>query len=259
MTSPGTPEPPRPVPGRQPAPLYRAKAVQALDSTDRLDQLLPVTSLRLWLIAVAAAILVLGGVAYAAVTPRNVTVTGGGRIVDKGGVTLVTASVPGQFGKYTVAAGSKVELGQLVGYVVSGDRKVPQRAQRAGTLLGYLLRPGDPVDVGEWIAEIARKVDDGTTALMMVDPDEAAKLVAGQPVTLSVIGGPTVSGQVGPQRSGALSPARVQEGLGLLEPPSEPMVVIELDLDEPAPPGVEFEAVVLVSERTLLRQLLGMS
>lgn len=246
-------------PGPPPAPLYRAQAVQALDSTDRLDQLLPVTSLRLWLIAVAAAVLVLGGVAYAAVTPRNVTVTGGGRIVDKGGVTLVTATVPGQFGTYTVAPGSTVELGQLVGYVVSGDRKVPQRAQRGGTLLGYLLRPGDPVEVGEWIAEIARKVDDGTTALMMVDPDESAKLVEGQPVTLAVIGGPTVPGKVGSQRSDALAPDRVQEGLGLLEPPTSPMVVVELVLDEPAPPGYEFEAVVLVSERTLLRQLLGMS
>lgn len=78
-------------------------------------------------------------------------------------------------------------------------------------------------------------------------------------MTVVVEDGPTVQGTVGNDRSPALSPDRVQEGLGLLEPPAGPSSVIALHLESPAPPGYEFTATVLVSKQTLLRQLLGLS
>lgn len=245
-------------PSRQRSPLYRAEAVEALESSDRLDELLPVTSLRIWLLALAALVLVAGALAYAVVTPRNVTVPGSGRVVGNEGVTLVTATAAGQFGRVQLKAPSEVRAGQAVAEVVTDNGNVPQLAQRNGTLLGYLVRPGDPIKVGTWIAEIANKVDDGRTALMILDPDGAGKVVEGMPVTLQVTGGPEVQGVVGADRSGVLSPERVQEGLGLLEPPPGPREVIAVKLDVPAPRGYEFTGTVLVSERTLLQQLLGM-
>lgn len=238
---------------------YRPHTVKALDSSERLDELLPVTSLRLWLLALAAAVLMIATVTYAAVTPRDVTVTGEGRIVGNGGVVLVTSTAEGQFGHFVVKDGQRVKVGQLVGYVLTADGPVGQRAQVSGTLLGYLRRPGDPVEVGGWIAEVANKVDDGTTALMIVPPDEAGKLQEGQSVVVSVTGGSQVRGVVGPDRSDAMAADAVQEGLGMIEPPDGARVVVQLKLDDPAPPGYEFTAVVLVSERTLLQQLLGIS
>lgn len=247
---------PRPEP---PSPVYRSTAVNSIATTERLDDLLPVTSPRMWLLAVAAAALVLGLLAYAVVTPRNVTVSGGGRVVGTQGVTLVTSTVDGQFGRVHVKPETKVRAGQVVAEVITGDGPVKQRAQRNGILLGYLPRPGDPVKVGSWIAEISNRIDDGRTALMIVEPDEAGKVQAGMPVTVSVVGGPQVQGVVGEDRSDVLSAERVQEGLGMLDPPPGPQVVIVLDLEDAAPRGYEIDATVLVSERTLLQQLLGIS
>lgn len=246
-------------PSRLQSPLYRAEAVEALESSDRLDQLLPVTSLRIWLLALAALVLVAGALAYAVVTPRNVTVPGSGRVVGNEGVTLVTATADGQFGRVRLKAPVEVRTGQSVAEVVTENGKVPQLAQRNGTLLGYLVRAGDPVKVGTWLAEIANRVDDGRTALMIIEPDEAGKVSEGMPVTVQVTGGSEVHGVVGADRSGVLSPQRVQEGLGLLEPPPGPREVIAVKLDEAAPRGYEFTGTVLVSERTLLQQLLGTS
>lgn len=248
-----------PEPRESPEPRYRAQALQALESGERLNTLLPVTKLRLWLLALAAALVVAAVLAYAAVTPRDVTVSGGGRITGENGVALVTSSAAGQFGTLMLDPGTEVKVGDVVAHVVSDSGRVTQRAQTAGILLGYLPRPGDPIDVGEWLAEVSSEVDDGRTAMMMVQPDEAEKVSEGQPVTLNVIGGPSLSGRIGPDRTPALAPDRVQEGLGLLEPPDGPRVIVELQLDETAPRGYEFEATVLVSDRTLLQQLVGAS
>lgn len=259
MTTP-PPKPPTKPPTQAPqsSPIYRTSAVQSLESSERLDELLPVTSLRVWLLAGAAAVLVLGLLGYAAITPRNVTVSGGGRVVGNQGVTLVTATAAGQFGRFSVPPETTVRAGQVVAEVISGDRVIPQRAQRSGILLGYLPRPGDPVQVGTWIAEISNKIDDGRTALMFVDPEEAGKVTQGMPVSVSVVGGPVVDGTVGADRSDVMSADRVQEGLGLLESPPGPQVVLVVELGQTAPRGYEIDATVLVSERTLLKQLLGM-
>ena len=242
-----------------PAPLYRQQAMESIESRERLDELLPVTSLRAWLLAAAAGVLVLGLLVYAAVTPRNVTVSGEGRVVGKQGVTLVTATVAGQFGRTLVDPMTEVRIGDVVAEVINGDRTVKQRAMRNGILLGYLFRPGDPVKVGSWLAEISNRIDDGRTALMMVDPQEAGKVEAGMPVKVVVPGGPEVTGVVGKDRSDVFAPDRVQEGMGMLEPPAGPQVILVVKLDEVAPRGYEIEATVLVSERTLLQQLLGMT
>ncbi len=244
---------------QKPSRIYRPAAVESAQSSDRLDELLPVTSLRVWMLALAAVSLVLGLLAYAAITPRNVTVSGNGRVVGEQGVTLVTSTAAGQFGRLHVKPETEVTAGQVVAEVITENGPVKQRAQRNGILLGYLPRPGDPVAVGTWLAEISNRIDDGLTALLMVEPSQAGKVQAGMPLTISVGGGPQVRGVVGEQRSDALSAERVQEGLGMLEPPAGPQVIIVAELQEAAPRGYEVDGTILVSERTLLQQLLGMS
>ena len=92
---------------------------------------------------------------------------------------------------------------------------------------------------------------------MFVDPDEAGKVTEGMPVTVSVVGGPVVPAPSAP--TAATSWRRpVQEGSGNAGAAPRPAVVIALDLDEAAPRGYEIDATILVSERTLLKQLLGM-
>lgn len=236
---------------------YRSAALEANESSARLDELLPVTSLRIWLLAVAAAVLIAAAVAYTAITPRNVTVDGSGRVVGDGGIGLVTSTANGQFGSFTLEPGSHVTVGQHIADVVANTGTVPQYSQVDGTLLGYLPSPGAPVTTGAWLAQVTLKVDDGKVGLIMVSPEEAGKVQTGQPVTVSIVGGPVLAATIGPNRTPALSAPRVQEGLGTLDPPLGPRVVVEVLFTEPAPVGDEFTAVILVSERTLLGQLLG--
>ena len=238
---------------------YRAEALAANESSERLDELLPVTSLRLWLLAVAAVVIIAAAIAYTVITPRNVTVTGEGRVVGDGGIGLVTSTANGQFGSFGLAPGTRVKVGQKVAEIITATGPVPQFTQVEGTLLGYIPSAGAPLKVGDWLSQVTLKVDDGKVGLVTVLPDEAGKVKEGQPVTVNITGGPVLQGRIGPNRSPVLSAPRVQEGIGTLDPPAGPRVVIEVMFDQPAPPGYEFTAVILVSERTLLEQLLGLS
>lgn len=245
-------------------PAFRSQALAAQESSDRLDELLPVTSPRLWLLAVGAAIILVALVAYTAITPRNLTVAGSGRVVGDGGIGLVTSTAAGQFGAVTADPGSRVTIGQQVAEVITANGPVPQYSQVEGTLLGFLPSPGAPITVGEWLAQVTLKVDNGEVGLLSVLPSDAAKVKEGMPVTVTIVdapdGTPTqMQGRIGPNRSPTYDPDIIQEGLGTLEPPPGPRVVIEVLFDTPAPSGYEFNAVVLVSERTLLQQLLGLS
>jgi hypothetical protein len=240
-------------------PAFRPDAVESTESSERLDELLPVTSLRLWLIALAAAILVGAAVAYTAVTTRNVVVAGEGRVIGDGGIGLVTSTADGQFGSFSVEPGQRVTVGQRIADVITATGPVPQYTQVEGTLLGYLPSSGAPLKVGDWIAQVTLKVDDGTVGLVTVAPSEASKVREGQPVKVAITDGPMLVGHIGPDRSPALAAARIQEGMGTLDPPSGPRVAIEVLFDEPAPAGDEFTAQIMVSQRTLLQQLLGLS
>ena len=52
-------------------PTFRAEAVAANESSERLDELLPVTSLRIWLLALAAVVIIGAAIAYTAITPAT--------------------------------------------------------------------------------------------------------------------------------------------------------------------------------------------
>ena len=71
--------------------MYRSQALRAMESShEEIERLLPVTSWRLWLAAVAAGLLVLAGLLYAAADSRTVTVAGDGR-------SRTVRGAPGQF------------------------------------------------------------------------------------------------------------------------------------------------------------------
>lgn len=228
------------------------------DRGRRLEELLPVTSRRLWVAALAAAILIGATLAYTLVTPRNVTVATTGRVIGPGGVGLVTANTAGQLGANLLEPGVDVGVGDKVAEVITPAGPVPQYSQVEGVLLGYITSPGGPIEVGEWLAQVALKEDDPHTALILVLPDEAAQIDAGMAVSGVAENGDEIVGSIGDNRSTLLPPWVVQEGMGTTEQPDGPRIVIEVVLEEPGPVGWEFTATVMVSERTLFEQLLGL-
>lgn len=244
--------------------MYRSQALRAMESHEEIERLLPVTSWRLWLAAVAAGLLVLAGLLYAAADSRTVTVAGDGRVTDGSGVRLVSSSVAGQLTSFDVEPGQTVGKDQVVGYVRSGDALIAQRTANAGRVIGSLLRPGDPVQVGTWLMEVAATETDGKQALIAFSLTDGAKVHSGQPVTITVTGALGGSeGKIYPGTVAEVSPplraVDVELGLALLEPPKEKQIVAAVTLDQPLEPGSVVSAVVTVSQRNLLQSMLGLS
>jgi biotin carboxyl carrier protein len=241
-----------------------AASAPTLESHEDLEQLLPVSSWRGWLIAACGVMLVAAALLYASTASRLVTVPGIGRATDPNGIRLVSATVAGQMDDYLVKPGERVTDGQIVAYVMTGDSRVPQRTQNSGTVLEDVVRPGDPVQVGDWILEIASTETDGERVIVSFSLEDGQRLQVGQPATVTSSGtiaqpnALTVEGTVS-AISDPLLPSDVEVGLALREPPEDQQIVAEITLDEPVGPGALVTAEVTVSERNLLQQLLGLS
>lgn len=245
-------------------PVYRATALDAMESHEDIERLLPVTTWRGCLLAVAGVALVGAALLYAASDSRLVTVTGSGRVADGYGIRLVSASVSGQVATIDVEAGEKVSANQVVATIAAGDRLIQQRTPNAGTVIGSLWRPGDPVEAGDWLMEISSSESDGKQALIALTIEAGQQVEKDMSATVTVTGaldeavGRAVSGTV----LGKTDPLRASEvelGLALLEPPDGKQIVVGIALDEPIDAGSAVDATVTVSERNLLQQLLGVS
>ena len=252
------------VPPERPNPLYRAPAMHALESHEDIERLLPVTNVRSWLIALAGLLILAAAVLYAASDSRLLTVSGHGRVADGQGVRLVTSSVAGQLASFEVEEGDDVVAGQIVAYVTSGDQRVPQRTVNAGTVVGGLWRPGDPIRVGDWLMEVASSDSDGRQVLVAFTVEDGQQVREGQDAVVTVTGalndtaGRIVNGTV----LAVTDPVRATEielGLALLIPPDGPQIVGAVEVDEALEPGSAVDVTVTVSERNLLQQMLGLS
>lgn len=243
---------------------YRPQAVDAMTSHDDIEQLLPVTSWRGWLIALSALLLIGAAVLYASADARAITVTGPGRVTDGNGIRLVTATVDGQVATIDMEPGDKVAAGQVVASVTAGTQVVAQRSPNAGLVIGPLVRPGDAVNTGDWIMEIASTDADGMQALVTLNLEDGHKVSAGQPAEVFVVGsledpqGSMVTGKV-VAISDPLRSSEVEIGLAMLQPPEGEQIVAAIKLDERLAPGSIVDVTITVSRENLLRKLLGLS
>ncbi|MEI8084449.1 MAG: HlyD family efflux transporter periplasmic adaptor subunit [Actinomycetes bacterium] len=245
----------------------REQAVVAMESHEDIERLLPVTSWRYWMIALACLLLVVAAVLYAAATYKTITVTGSGRASDLYGVRLVTATVSGQFDDFEVTSGQTVKDGQIIGYIVAGDQRVPQRAQVDGTVLELAQRPGDPVKVGDRLTTISASSSDGRLVLATFSMADGSRLARGQKASVTVeaslsqdIGGiGTVATGVVTELVKGILADDVYLGLALPARPSGDQTVAVIKLEESVSPGSVVRVDVIVSERNLLQQVLGRS
>jgi multidrug efflux pump subunit AcrA (membrane-fusion protein) len=245
----------------------RKQAIVAMDSHEDIERLLPVTSWRSWFIALACLLLVAAGLLYAAATYRTITVSGIGRASDLYGVRLVTATVTGQFDDFAVTSGDTVKDGQIIGYIITGDQRIPQRSQVDGTVLELALRPGDPVKVGDRLTTVSASSSDGKLVLATFSMADGNRIEQGQQARVTVqeslsrdAGGVgTVVAGVVTERVTGLHAEDVYLGLALREQPSEDQTVAVIALEQPVSPGAIVRVEIIVSERNLLQQVLGRS
>ncbi|MEP6779200.1 MAG: NHLP bacteriocin system secretion protein [Gemmatimonadaceae bacterium] len=97
-----------------PAPRFRASALQRAESTEGLDSLMAVTTIRGWVALAGLAALVVGALTWGILGRVPQIVTGQGIMVREGGLFRIQASGTGQIESVTATPGTAVRKGQTV-------------------------------------------------------------------------------------------------------------------------------------------------
>ena len=127
-------------------------AVEQASSADPVSEIaarLPATDRRGWTLLVAMALLILAGLLWAVFGRAPDTVSGAGMIVPAGGFVDIGTSVSGRVTQVLVGPGDRVEKGQPVATLASGDGAVEQvLATVPGTVATIVARQGGTTEPG---------------------------------------------------------------------------------------------------------------
>jgi HlyD family secretion protein len=110
-------------PGAPPASLFRATALQKLDSPERLDLAVIVVRPVAWMLLLVASLLVTAAVAGSILVRIPVKVAADGMLLTAEGVREVSASASGQLMDIQVHLGDSVKEGQAIAHVEQADLK----------------------------------------------------------------------------------------------------------------------------------------
>ena len=94
--------------------IFREAALERLVAPERLDQGLRIVGRPTWVVQLALAVLVAGGLIWSVVLTVPVTVPGQGILLSPGGLLDVTADNPGRLLSFSVAVGDKIKAGTAV-------------------------------------------------------------------------------------------------------------------------------------------------
>lgn len=101
--------------------LYRDASLEKISSSDRLDEMLSVTTSRAWIALVAAGLVVVATVGWGFFGSIPVRVQGEGMLIRSGGLYDVEARGPGQTVEVFVRPGERVDSGRTVARVAQPD------------------------------------------------------------------------------------------------------------------------------------------
>ncbi len=185
---PGAPAAADPTPaGRPPGPagMFRQQALQGLSARDTLDNLLTITSARLWIALTACAVAVAAAVIWSIAGSAPTTVSGTGIILPASGVVDATALSQGTVTNVPIVTGIQVADGQPIALLTSptaGTSAVG--APIAGTIAEIYVTPGTFVEPGTPIAEML-PLGSPMSALMFVGAGEGKALRVGMRADIS--------------------------------------------------------------------------
>lgn len=231
--------------------LFRAQALRQLDVATEIDNQLPLVPRRTWLIVAGMVILALVGVGWAALTPSQTSITATGRVVEAGGISLISTMVSGTIASATPASGDDVEAGQTTFEVMTGDVNIPVTSMASGTVWQVLTQMGAGVDAGAILATVLPRGSERSVLLVVPEPT-ARGLGSGQ--TAIIDGSP--NGQV-VAVSAPLPSTDVSPKVGLPLSPDQLYVIVTVELDNPITPGAEVQGRIILTEQSVLSKLLG--
>ncbi len=255
-------------------PLFRAEAVAAIDSVDRLDEAITIVSARSALALTAILVLVAIAVVWACFGTIPVTVQGHGVILAGSGTVQLIVTKDGTILTVDVAVGDGVTRGEAIARErTAAGAIVALRASQSGTVIEITRAAGVFVHAGDSVASIAsaaplraivfvpvasdRHVEDGMTASVV-------------PVDVPGLGGRGLQAQVVgvapyPASAERIRNALQDDSLAAQFAAAEPVREVQLELQQrpdgsliwngiggaTAPPagGTPCTATILVKER----------
>ncbi len=234
--------------------LFRAKALAQVDIPKQIDNLLPVTTPKIWIAIAGVAVTLVAGGIYAAATPVITSVEAVGRAVAPSGVTTVEAESDLILVSTPFAEDSSVVAGDVVatGLDTSGASR-DLVGPVDGSVWQILASPGQTLSRGEAVLTIL-PAGSSETVLVPIPEQFASGIAVGQRAELSG-GGSVTGGEVVNVSDTPLPGDRTSELLGLPLDRNASYIYVTLSPDEPRFPGEEVFASIIESESTLLSEL----
>jgi multidrug efflux pump subunit AcrA (membrane-fusion protein) len=236
--------------------LFRAKALAQVDIPKQIDNLLPITSPKIWLAIAGVAGVLVAAIIYAAGTPQVTSVTATGRAVAESGVVTVGTIDEVALNRIEVTEGIEVRQGELLAEGTgNGGATVTLTAPSDGTIWQILASPGQALAAGTSVFTILPPGSD-TQVLVPVSQDLARGLQVGQ--TAQILGsGFAVSGTVTEVSETPLPSDRASDLVNVTLDPADSYVTVLISTDETVTPGAQVTVQIIESESTLLSELVN--
>jgi multidrug resistance efflux pump len=236
--------------------LFRAKALAQVDIPKQIDNLLPITSPKIWIAIAGVAGVLVAAIIYAAGTPQVTSVTTTGRAVAESGVVTVGTIDEIVLNKTEVTEGIQVRQGELLAEGSgAGGATVTLTAPADGTIWQILASPGQVLAGGTAVLTILPPGSD-TQVFVPVPQEVSGGVQVGQSV--QILGSDfAVSGTVSAISATPLPSERAAALTGLTLNPADSYIEVSISTDQAITPGAQVTVEIIKSESTLLRELVN--
>ena len=240
-------------------PQFRAQALRQLDVPATLDNLLLLTSRRIWLAILGIAVALTAGLVYAGSTVRVESVAAEGRAVAPPGIINAASPTAGVITSVLRAKGEAVTAGQTLAVGRSADgADLSVVSPLPGTTWQQLAAAGAVVAQGSVVTQLLPP-DSGSLLMLQVPESQAGPIAVGQRVDVTYGATGTATGSITAIDTAPMPAAVADTSLAMsTEQTGEPVVMVTVTADPQVPPGEAVTAEVVQSERTLLESLLGL-
>lgn len=164
--------------------MFRQQALARRSARDTLENLLTITTPRLWLALAACLVAVSAAVIWAVTGSAPTTVNGFGIVLPASGVVNVTALDPGTVTSLPIVTGIQVAQGQTVAVLSTRGGTTEVDAPVPGTIDQIYVTPGSFVGPGTPVAEML-PLGSPMSALMFVGAGEGKALRVGMAADIS--------------------------------------------------------------------------
>jgi len=236
--------------------LFRAKALAQVDIPKQIDNLLPITSPKIWIAIAGVAGVLIAVIIYAAGTPQVTSVTTSGRAVAEMGVVTVGTIDEFTLTDMQVSEGESVREGEFLAEGTGAEgATVVLTAPADGTIWQILASQGQVLSGGAAVLTILPTGSD-THVFVPVPQGASSGVQVGQ--SAQVLGANfAVSGTVSAVSETPLPSDRAAALTSLTLNPADTYIYVSIAIDEMITPGAQVTVEIIESESTVLRELVN--